>query len=197
MLRQPLQCFTVTVQCRLKILFVFLRFLVVNLSCVLFLLALLKLSLCLLNLLSNIRQEQVLIETMNISKFHRWLLSHRMLMLRFLSTYCLLLNRLRRIEIRLTITHEQFGLLVTCNVLEKRFVVLFDPLGFLLQVKLLHLHGVVFFIEAGQLLLELCKLQLQRGNVIAGVNVVLAWLDCSLKLVGVGVLKTEVLGARC
>jgi hypothetical protein len=86
---------------------------------------------------------------------------------------------------------------VTCNVLEKRFVVLFDPLGFLLQVKLLHLHGVVFFIEAGQLLLELCKLQLQRGNVIAGVNVVLAWLDCSLKLMGVWVLKTEVLGARC
>jgi len=76
---------------------------------------------------------------MYISQFNtRLLLRHRVL-LRFLSRLCLL-NRLRRIKIRLRITHQQLRFLMRRHILEQRFVVLLDPLRLFLQVQLLHLH---------------------------------------------------------
>jgi len=67
MLSQSLQSFTIPIQCRRQILIIFLQLHVVNLCCVLLLFALFQLSLCLLNLLSDIGKEQILVEPMDIS----------------------------------------------------------------------------------------------------------------------------------
>lgn len=70
MLCQPLQCLPIPVQCRLQILVISLQLHVVDLRCVLFLLALLQLCLRHFDLLSDISQEQVLVQSMDIRQFN-------------------------------------------------------------------------------------------------------------------------------
>ena len=69
-----MQSFAVPVESGLQILVVFLELLVVDLSGVLFLLTLLQLSLRLLNLLPNVSKEEILVETVDVSKLYLILL---------------------------------------------------------------------------------------------------------------------------
>jgi hypothetical protein len=69
-LRQTLKCFPIAIQSRVQVLILSLELHIVNLRCVLLLLALFELALSLFDLLPNVGQEKILVQTMDISKLN-------------------------------------------------------------------------------------------------------------------------------
>jgi hypothetical protein len=80
--------------------------------------------------LPNVGQEKILVQTMDISKLNIILL----LLRGFGLPWSFVLRGAAA---------QNFGFLMARNVLKQLLVVIFDPLGFLLNLKLFHLHLII------------------------------------------------------